>query len=206
MLASKSKVFIVDDDDSVCRCLLMLCESKEMEAEAYQSSFQFLAEYDPSTPGCLLLDIRMPEMEGTTLQQRLLKRNISIPIIFISGHADVPTAVQAMKLGAVDVIQKPFRNNLILECIEKAIQQDIQTRQSRMAAAHAKECMDSLSKREMEVLQLVCQGLHNKAIAQTLGISHKTIEFHRKNIMTKMQANSLIELAQKVSLLPRTQN
>ena len=195
---TKATVYVVDDDPGVRKALGLFCVSKGFCCEAYPSAYHFLSEYNLSRPCCLLLDIRMPEMDGLDLQKKLVEKQIFIPIIILSGHANVPIAVEAMKLGAVDVIEKPFRNPVLLETINRALGKDAQIRQEREALARARDYYSKLSERERQVIQGIYKGLPNKAIAGELGLSHKTVEYHRKKVMDKMQANSLAELIQKM--------
>jgi RNA polymerase sigma factor (sigma-70 family) len=199
-------VFIVDDDEGVRQGLLMFCKSIGLQAEAYHSAFHFLSEYNPINPGCLLLDIRMPELDGIELQKKLLERQIQLPVIIISGHANVPTAVEAMKLGAIDLITKPFRNEAIIPIIESAIKTDLQQRQKKTNHALIQDYFETLSNREREVLSLIYSGLSNKEMAHELRINRKTIEFHRKKIMVKMHAESLAELVRLTGPFLKRQN
>jgi two-component system, LuxR family, response regulator FixJ len=200
-METEATVYVVDDDPGVRKALGLFCKSKGLTCEAYPSAFHFLAEYDPSKPGCLLLDIRMPEVDGLELQKKLIEKQISIPIIIISGHANVSTAVEAMKLGAFDVIEKPFRNPVLLETINRALRKDMQIRQEGEALAQIRDYYSKLTERERQVIQGLYKGLPNKAIATEIGVSHKTVEYHRKNMMEKMQVNSLAELIQKMGPL-----
>jgi two-component system, LuxR family, response regulator FixJ len=199
-------VFIVDDDEAVREGLMILCKSKGVRAEAFFSAFHFLSEYDPEVPGCLVLDIRMPELDGIGLQRKLLQRQIKLPVIIISGHADVPTTVDAMKLGALDVVEKPFRNETLLQKILWAFEKDLHRRHEETSTFQAEKGFKTLSDREREVLQTVFNGLSNKEAAHELGIDRKTIEFHRKNIMKKMQVDSLAQLIQIVDPLLKPPN
>jgi two-component system response regulator FixJ len=140
----------------------------------------------------------MPEVDGLELQKKMIQKQISIPVIMISGHADVTTAVEAMKLGAMDLIQKPFRNTVLLDAINRAIAKDVQKRQEQASLAEDREYLSTLTQREREVLRGLYRGLPNKAIAQELGLSHKTVEYHRKNLMEKMKVNSLAEFLHKI--------
>jgi two-component system, LuxR family, response regulator FixJ len=205
-METEPKVFIVDDDESVGRGLVMLCKSEGLQAESFTGAFQFLSEYDPGQPGCLILDIRMHDMDGIALQRKLQEKNLNIPVIAISGHANIPIAVEAMKLGAVDFVEKPFSSGELLKLIRIAIRQDIAARQKAAGLEQARQSFSRLSEREKEVLECIYNGHSNKSIAQELGVSHKTIEFHRKNIMEKMQAESIVELIQVMDTLATAQN
>ena len=199
-------VFIVDDDEAVREGLMILCKSKGVRAEAFISAFHFLSEYNPEIPGCLLLDIRMPELDGIGLQKKLLQRQINLPVIIISGHANVATTVEAMKLGAMDVVEKPFRNETVLQKILLAFEKDLHCRHVETATGQAREGFKTLSDREREVLREIHKGRSTKEAAHELGVNRKTIEFHRRNIMKKMQAASLAQLIQIVDPLLKSSN
>ncbi len=196
-------VFVVDDDPAVRDSLRLLLESVGLVAEAFSSPHQFLDAIVPEQPGCVLLDIRMPGMSGLELQRRLVTRGISIPVIIITGHGDVTTAVQAMKTGAVDFLEKPFNDQVLLDRIHNAISCDTQARRSRAERDEVGRRLAALSPREVEVLDLIIAGKANKVIAVELGISEKTVEAHRARIMDKMQVRSAADLVRTV-LLYRT--
>ncbi len=200
-METQATVYVVDDDPGVRKALGLFCKSKGLNCEAFSSAFHFLAEYDPSRPSCLLLDIRMPQVDGLELQKKMVEKQIFIPIVIISGHANVSTAVEAMKLGALDVIEKPFRNPVLLAAIERALEKDARCRRERASLIQTQGFYSRLSERERQVIQGLYNGLPNKAIAGAMGVSHKTVEYHRKNMMEKMQANSLAELIQKMGPL-----
>jgi len=197
-------VFIVDDDQAVRDSLKFLVESNGQEAQAYASAVTFLENYTPDIPGCLLLDVRMPEMNGFELQKELQRRNITLPIIFVSAHGTVPTAVRALKLGAVDFIMKPFNNTALLEKIDQAIESDkIQRQQFCLRQAIAKR-MAHLTPREQDVMRLIVEGMPAKKIAEQLGISNKTVDVHRSHIMEKLEIKSVAELVKMVVTLNNT--
>lgn len=198
MVTTEPTVFIVDDDDAMRDALQVLLRSVGMQAYAYAAAEEFLAHFVSEQAGCLLLDVRMPGMDGIELQRQLAARKINIPIIFLTGHGDMTMAVQAMQHGAVDFIAKPFREQALLDSIKCAIERDAHTRRRQAERATTDHRMTSLTTREREVLDLVVAGKHNKAIAAELGLSHKTIEFHRKRIMAKMQAESSMHLLRMV--------
>ena len=194
-------VFVVDDDKAVRRFLSGLIASVGLKVETYATAQEFLDAGDPSRPGCLLLDIRMPGMSGLELQKELASRNFRIPIIILTGHGNVQVAVHAMKAGAVDFIEKPFNNELLLDRIQQAVAESVQagtTRANRDEIAHR---MDLLTLREHQVLDIVTVGETNKAIARRLDISEKTVEIHRARVMEKMQAKSLADLVKMVTVL-----
>ncbi len=187
-------VFVVDDDPSLRRALARLIQSVGLPTEAYSGAHEFLEAYDPTRPGCLVLDIRMPGQDGLDLQQSLGRRGISLPVIFITGHGDVPMSVQAMKAGAIDFLQKPFRDQDLLDALHRALARDAELRQSRAQRDLVSQRVAALTSREHEVLVLVAAGKPNKVIAAQLGITEKTVKAHRARVMEKMQANSLADL------------
>ncbi|MGD8866165.1 MAG: response regulator transcription factor [Gemmatimonadales bacterium] len=198
MTELKPTVFIVDDDPGVLDSLKFLMRSVGLTAETYQSARDFLQAFDLDRPGCLILDVRMPEMSGMELQERLKSMESILPIIFITAHGDIPMAVQAVKAGAVDFIQKPFRDQDLIDKVQAALQQDAEMRQQLAERADISERIESLTPRELEVMELVVEGKPNKAIAHSLGISQRTVEIHRARVMEKMQAESVPQLVQMV--------
>jgi FixJ family two-component response regulator len=194
MTQSEPTVFVVDDDPAVLRGLCLLMKSVKLNVETYLSAQEFLDDYDPAQPGCLLLDLRMRGISGLELQEILRTRNIAIPIIIITGYGEVPAAVQAMKRGAVDFLEKPFNDQVLVEKVQKAIAEDAQIRQHRAEQEAVLARLALLTPREQEVMDLVIAGELNKVIARQLGISPKTVEFHRSHIMKKMKADSVAEL------------
>ena len=187
-------VYLVDDEFSVRDSLRLLIESTGQTVNSFESAEAFLKNYDNTEPGCLLLDIRMPSMNGLELQEELLTRKIYIPIIFLSGHAGIPDSAKAFRSGAVDFLEKPFDNEILLERIEEAIKKDIASRYLCDERLLIQNRLDALTLREHEVLALVVRGYSNKEIARMLGISNRTVEAHRARIMEKMQAESLADL------------
>jgi len=192
--ARESTVFVVDDDDAVRDGLRMLLESAGLQAQSFRSPEEFIAGYRPDRAGCLVLDIRMPGMSGLELQQRLPALGIALPVIILTGHGDVPAAVQALKSGAVDFIEKPFDAELLLERIRGALARDAESRRREAGRARCGERLARLTPREREVMKLMVAGKANKVIATELGISERTVELHRSRVMRKMQARSLPEL------------
>ena len=190
------KVHIVDDDDAMRDSLKWLLESRGLEVELYASGDEFLKAFDNGFCGCLVLDVRMNGMSGLDLYERLQARGCTLPVIFITGHGDVPMAVSALKKGAVDFIEKPFNDQDILGLIEECMQQDLAAAVKRAESASVAQRLDSLTQREQEVLAMVIAGKLNKQIADELGISIKTVEVHRSRVMQKMAANSVAELVQ----------
>jgi two-component system response regulator FixJ len=195
-------VFVVDDDAAVRNAMQFLFRSVGMAAELYASGDEFLAGFDPMRPGCLVLDIRMPGLGGLELQERLLERNGRLPIIFVTGHADVPMAVEAMQKGAFDFIQKPFRDQELLERVSAALDRDRHMRDDSDRRADIAERHSQLTPREREVMQLVVTGKANKVIAFELGMSQRTVEIHRARVMEKMAAQSLADLVRMSLVLP----
>jgi len=185
---------VVDDDAGVRNAMRSLLKSVGLESAQYPSAQEFLAAYQASQPGCLVLDIRMPGMSGLELQQQLNLRGAVIPVIFMTGHGDIPMAVEAMQHGAFDFLQKPFRDQDLLDRIQRAIVKDGELRQSLGEHARIKEHLETLTPREREVLDLMTQGKQNKVIAQDLGVSPRTEEIHRARVMEKMNAQSVAEL------------
>ena len=191
---SAPTIFVVDDDDAVRDSLRDLIDSVGLDVATYPSAHAFLAVYDNAQRGCLVLDIRMPGMSGLELQERLNERGSSLPIVFITGHGDVPMAVEAMKRGAVDFIQKPFRDQELLDRINLAIEQNRRRREAEETKQDIAERVSSLTRREREVMDMVIQGKANKVIAIDLGLSQRTVEVHRSHVMDKMRARTLAEL------------
>ncbi len=187
-------VNVVDDDASVRKSLTMLLKSVGLRAKTYASAQEFLDTFERGVPGCLVLDVRMPGMSGVELQQKLLSMNVHLPIIFITAHGDVPMAVETMKAGAIDFIQKPFRDQDLIDRIQTALAEDERLRKLSANRAEIAERQETLTPREREVMDLVVGGAPNKAIAAELGLSERTVEIHRSRVMTKMGAESLAHL------------
>lgn len=194
MKSSQGTVFVVDDDAAVCRALQRLLESVGLHVSTYVSAQDFLDELDPDAPGCLVLDVRMPGLSGLDLQDLLNARAVSIPIIFISAHGDVPVSVRAMKGGAVDFFQKPIHHQTFLDAVNRALAKDSETRQRELEKVEIRKRVESLTPREREVLKLLVVGQRNKQIAAELGASERTIKIHRARVMEKMQADSIPDL------------
>jgi RNA polymerase sigma factor (sigma-70 family) len=188
---------VVDDEASLRRALVFLLESAGWQVAAYDSAEAFLTAWaEPAPPGCLILDIRMPRMSGLELQRILNDRNISLPVIFLTGHADVSIAVQAMKLGAHEFIEKPFKDQTLLDAIAQAVRHDHARREENATRRALCDRLEKLSPREMEVARLVAEGLPNKSIGQRLDISERTVQVHRLHLMEKLDIHSAAELAQ----------
>ena len=193
-MTNEPTVFIVDDDDAVRRFLTGLIQSIDLKVEAYASAKDFLDAYRPGRPGCLLLDVRMPGMSGLELQRELAERSIELQVVILTGHGNVPVAVQAMKAGAVDFIEKPFNNELLLDRIQRAVAESLRSGSEREAHDETLRRLGTLTPRERQVFDLVVAGETNKSIAYRLAISEKTVEIHRANVMRKMRARSLASL------------
>jgi RNA polymerase sigma factor (sigma-70 family) len=187
-------VFVVDDDEAVRDSIQELVESVGLEAEGYASALAFLDAFRPQRPGCLVLDVRMAEMSGLVLQARLNELEARIPVIVLTGHGDVPMAVQALRNGAVDFIQKPYREQALLDSINAALALDIDARRSSGAANDMEQRLSSLTDREREVLGQILSGLTSKQIARELNVSPRTVDAHRKNLLRKLDTGSVKEL------------
>lgn len=196
----KPTVFIIDDDEAMRDSLGLLMRSVGINYETYSNAQSFLENYEESRSGCLLLDIRMPGMSGLDLQQKLQEMDAELPILFITGHGDVPMAVEAMKKGAVDFFQKPFRDQALLDRISQVMAQLNDNQKKQAERQQIRSRLERLTARENEILNLVVQGVGNKVIAADLGISQRTVELHRAHVMQKMQADSLAQLVQMVML------
>lgn len=197
----KPVVYIVDDDDGMRRAITVLITTIGYQPVAFARPAEFLAKYDPGQPSCLVLDVRMPEMSGLEVQQHLNKAGSMLPVILISGHGDIPMAVQAMKDGAFDFLQKPFRDQELIDRINGALKLDAQNRASVDRLTDLKARHESLTPREREVLALVVDGKANKVIAIDLGLSERTVEIHRANVMEKMGARSVAHLVKMYLML-----
>ena len=187
-------IYLVDDEFAVRDSLTLLIESTGQSIRSFDSADAFLANYNPALPGCLLLDVRMPIMDGLELQEELIRRNISVPIIFISGNADIPDSAKAFRAGAVDFLEKPFDSNVLLARIAEAIKKDIEYRRNQIEKRKLQERLNYLTEREKEVLCLIVSSYSNKEAAKALDISKRTIDIHRAHIMEKMQAENIAEL------------
>ena len=190
----RQTVFIVDDDAVVCDSIQELVESVGLHAECYTSGQAFLEHYQTERSGCLVLDVRMAEISGLVLQERLNMMDATIPVIIITGHADVPMAVHALKAGAVDFVQKPYRNQLLLDSINNALTMDAMARHSRDESQSHERQLATLTRREQEVLDKLLAGSISRQIARELGISTRTVEAHRQNLLRKLGVGSVKEL------------
>jgi two-component system, LuxR family, response regulator FixJ len=191
-------VFIVDDDEAVRSSLRLLIKSVGLIPSALASAREFLEKYDPAQPGCLVLDVRMPDMSGLELQEQLNRQGAVIPVIFITGHGDVPMAVEAMQAGAFDFLQKPFRDQDLIDRIQRALEKDRSNRAVLNERSLIRQRLETLTPREHEVLEMVSSGKPNKIMAADLGVSQRTVEIHRARVMEKMGASSLAQLVRMV--------
>jgi FixJ family two-component response regulator len=203
MSAPDQRVYLVDDDEAMRDSLVWLLEAHGLPVEAYSSAEAFLDAYRDDLRGCLVLDVRMPGMSGLELYERLAARDSALPVIFVTGHGDVPMAVAALKKGAVDFIEKPFNDKDMLRLVEHCLELDRARREERRAEADTQRRIATLTGREREVMDLVVLGRANKDIADELGISVKTVEVHRSRLMEKMAASSIAELVRAVAAAQR---
>lgn len=194
LIPKKGNVFVVDDDEAVRDSLQWLLEGKDYRVKCYDSAESFLARFDPREVACLICDIRMDGMSGIELQDKLIERKSPLPIAFITGHGDVPMAVQTMKKGAVDFVEKPFKEDALVALVEKMLEQARSAFASHQEAASRDALLSRLTTREAQVLERIVAGRLNKQIADDLGISIKTVEAHRANIMEKLNANTVADL------------
>ena len=187
-------VFVVDDDASMRDAISRLLNAVGLTVQTFASAREFLNRRLPDVPGCVVLDVRLPGLSGLDLQREMVEKGIHIPVVFITGHGDIPMSVQAMKAGAVEFLTKPFRDQDLLDAVRSGIQLDRKEREERAELAELRDCVRQLTQREQEVMSLVVSGLLNKQIALQLGTSEKTIKIHRSQVMRKMRANSLADL------------
>ena len=205
LIPKKGNVYVVDDDEAVRDSLQWLLEGKDYRVRCFDSAESFLSRYDPREVACLIVDIRMPGITGLELQDRLLERKSPLPIVFITGHGDVPMAVNTMKKGAMDFIPKPFKEEELISVVERMLDQAREAFADYQHAANREALMGKLTAREAQVLERIVAGRLNKQIADDLGISIKTVEAHRANIMEKLNANTVADLL-KIALGPTTKS
>jgi len=194
-------VFIIDDDASLCEALARLFRSVGLQAKVYGSALEFLQSKLPDGPSCLVLDVRLPGLSGLDFQSELAKANIQIPIVFMTGHGDIPMTVRAMKAGAVEFLPKPFRDQDMLDAVQAGLERDRARRRNASDSSKLKANFDSLTPREQEIMGFVTAGLMNKQIAGEIGVSEITVKVHRGNVMRKMGAKSLAELVRMADAL-----
>ena len=200
-MSEASTVYVVDDDPAMRDSLRWLLESVDFQVHVFESATAFLEQYEGHRPACLVLDVRMPGMSGLDLQDELVRRDVTIPMIMISAHGDVPVAVRALKTGAIDFIEKPFSDQLLLDRVRQALEKDQKASQTDEAKEAIRARTETLTPREKEVMELVVAGNPNKAVASKLGLSQKTVEIHRARVMSKMSAGSLAELVRDFLML-----
>ena len=198
MSTEKAAVFVVDDDASVRKALARSIQAAGLNVKTFASAREFLDQGPPEGPGCLVLDVRMPDLSGLDLQAELNSRNVQTPIIFITGHGDIPVTVKAMKGGAVDFLPKPFKVSNLLRVIQEALKKDERLQASRAENTEVQRRIQTLTPREREVLGLVVKGLLNKQIAAELGAAERTVKVHRGRVMHKMQVQSVADLVRAV--------
>ena len=203
LIPKKGNIYVVDDDEAVRDSLQWLLEGKDYRVRCFDSAESFLSRYDPREVACLLVDIRMPGISGLELQDRLIERKSPLPVVFITGHGDVPMAVTTMKKGAMDFIPKPFKEEELLNVVERMLDQAREAFADYQHAANRDALMGKLTGRESQVLERIVAGRLNKQIADDLGISIKTVEAHRANIMEKLNANTVADLL-KIALGPNS--
>jgi FixJ family two-component response regulator len=194
-------VYVIDDDPSVREALASLLRSVGLEVKVFGSTRQFLESPRPDVPGCLVLDVRLPGVGGLDLQSQLLRSNIHLPVVFITGHGDIPMSVQAMKAGAIEFLTKPFRDQELLDAIQQGIERDRARRRDSEAVRQLQERLESLTAREREIMAHVVTGRMNKLIAGDLHVSEITVKVHRGQVMRKMGAKSLAELVRMADKL-----
>jgi FixJ family two-component response regulator len=203
--SSSPTVFVVDDDPGLCEALSYLLESVDLACETYPRPLDFLRSYGADRPGCLVVDVRMPGMSGLEFQEELAARGCTLPIIMITGYADVPMAVRAMKAGAIEFLEKPFGDQVILETIQQAIERDRQTRRQACERADFRSRYERLTQREREVMHLLVDGMSNKQVATKLRLARKTVETHRANLIAKMGVDSVAGLIRQALLAGLTE-
>ena len=199
--AGQPVVFVVDDDASMRQALARLFQSVQLRVEVFASPQEFLQRGRPDMPSCLVLDVRLPGLSGLDFQAELMKADVRIPIVFISGHGDIPMTVRAMKAGAVDFLPKPFRDQDLLDAVTAAIQRDQKRRELENAVADLRAHFSLLTQREREIMGLVASGLMSKQIAAQIGLSEITVKVHRSHIMRKMEARSVADLVRMAEAL-----
>ncbi|MDX1592945.1 MAG: response regulator transcription factor [Gammaproteobacteria bacterium] len=200
-MSREPTVFVVDDDAAVRDSLRWLMDSVGLRVAAYPSGEAFLEAITPDRPGCLVVDLRMPGLDGLEVYQRLREKGCGLPVIIVSGHGDVPVAVRALKSGVADFVEKPYSDQELLDCVKEALRRDTEQRVHKVRHEEIATRFGTLTPRERDVLHLVVEGLANKAISANLGISLKTVETHRARVMEKMAAGSVSELVRMAMII-----
>jgi FixJ family two-component response regulator len=200
-MSAGGTVFLVDDDEALRRATARLLVAHGFDVRAFASAEEFVSAFDPEASGCLLLDMRMPGQSGLDLQRSLVERGAALPIVFLTGHADVPTSVHAMKRGAIDFLEKPVREDQLVEALGRALARDAELRTARAELARLRRRYEALTPREREVLAEVVAGQLNKQAANALGIAERTVKLHRARVLEKMRAESLADLVRMATRL-----
>ena len=201
---SEPIIYIVDDDEAVRRGLTAVIETMGIKIQTYDSAEAFLDAYQPNQPGCLIVDLQMPGMSGLELQNKIVELNVDLPIIFITGFGDIPTAIEAIQMGAIDFLEKPFRNQVLRDKVQQALDLIERNQKNLKNIAQIKTKLQSLTNREQEITDLMLTGKTTKVIANELGINQKTVDFHRINIMQKMDVQTVVELVLLINKMPST--
>ncbi len=197
-------VFVVDDEEPVRDSIVMLLRSVRLKTRCYADAADFLENHEPEAPGCLVLDVRMPRMSGLELQQELNRRGWTLPVIFITGHGDVPMAVEAMRAGALDFLQKPFKDDDLIRRVQKALEHDARERAQLRERNGLMRLFEELTPREREIARRIAAGEANKVVALELGLSERTVEMHRANLLQKLGIRNLAQLVQFIVQVDRT--
>ena len=198
MMEIEPIVHVVDDDEAVRKTVRLLLQSVNIPVETYGNAREFMEAFDPARSGCIVLDVRMPGMSGMELHEKLVMDGVKTPVIVVTGHGDVPMAVKAVQRGALDFIEKPFREQILLDRIKQAIQKDLETRRGEARVAEIQQRLDTLTPREREVLELVVSGKNTKQIAAQFGVSVQAVAAHRERLMRKMGVESVAELVARI--------
>jgi FixJ family two-component response regulator len=197
-MTSKSLVFVIDDDESVRKGLTRLLHSADYETEVFPSASEFLTREPHPGPACVIVDVRMPGLNGLEFQDTLLRRRREEQLVFITGHGDIPMCARVMKAGAIDFLPKPFKPDALLQCVERALTRSTKQREMAAGRNEARRLLDLLTPREFEVMQLVCAGMLNKQVGAELGMAEKTVKVHRGRVMQKLRITSVAELVRLV--------